>query len=153
MTKYFMKKGNDLAIDIESYFKGLRVMSVSGIGEIGKASNIYIERSVISNEADVFIHTDSENKPFVTYEPKEVLMTFLVDDTRHDVDVRKVKDCFINYLQGIVTYWDDSRLLKNDLIFMGDVETPIQKYNSSFNLIQFSCRFEKVKSIDVPYEL
>lgn len=145
MNKYFMQKEGKTEVDIEKQYKGLQVQSVKGLGTYGEASNVYIERWVGSNTADVFIPTDSLGNPTICYNPSDVVITFLLSG---EGNVNTVKRDFLNYIQGITFFTDKYRGLKSKLIFMGSVESILEGYSAKSSYIQFSCKFQKVNSID-----
>lgn len=151
MGRYLMQKDGKNEIDIEDYFKGLRVLSVKGFGEFGEANNIYIERWIGSNDADVFIPTDSEGNATISYAPKDVVITFFISSSTANINVLTLKNTFLNYIQGATYFTDGYRRLKNKLIFMGSTENSLERYSERYNYVQFSCKFEKVSSIDTSY--
>lgn len=143
-----MQKEGGEPIDIEVFFDGLQVQSVTGLGNIGEANNIYIERWIGSNIADVYIPTDNNGVPKVTYNPTDVIITILV--SKKNNNVQETKKDFINYIQGITILTETYRGIQSKLIFMGSTEHIKELYsNNNLSFLQFSCKFQKINSIDV----
>lgn len=149
MGNYLIQKEGQTAIDPEIQFKGLRIQSVKGLGEVGAATNIYTERWIGSNISDVFIPVDNLGNPTISYAPIDVVITLFITNRTGDIDVQSVKNAFINYIQGAIYFIDNFRGLKSKLIFMGSVSNTMEMYGKgTVDHIQFSCKFEKINSID-----
>lgn len=109
-NKYFVRKSAEEEWkDFSSLFDGLRVLSIDGFGETGKALNIYTAQwiSDATHEEDFMITTlDEKEEPYVIRENVDLSLTFIVSNRYAStyVDIRKVHDDFIKYIGGSDVY-------------------------------------------------
>lgn len=93
LNKYFVKKGTDAYADIMTKFNGVDILSVKGLNAQGAPMNIFTQRWVNSNAADVYVPDT------VYFDTNDVEISFIVWN-KYDasVDVEAVHDSFIKYM-------------------------------------------------------
>ena len=103
-NKYFVRKGAEEEWkDFSSLFDGLRVLSIDGFNEIGKAINIYNEQWIDEQEEDFMVTTeDNLGQPIVIRENINLSLTFIVSGryATNGIDTREQHDKFIKYVSN-----------------------------------------------------
>lgn len=99
-NKYFVRKSASAAWeDVVSMYDGVRVLSISGFNEKGKALNVYTAQWVDSQTEDFQIVSDSAT-PVVIRENANLEVTFIVSKkyASNAIDVQTQHDNFVAYM-------------------------------------------------------
>lgn len=103
-NKYFVKKGiSDEWEDVTTMFDGVKVLTISGFNERGKAVNVYTEQWINepSQEEDFLITTsDEHDNPVIVRENVDIELTFIVGNkyATNAIDVEVQHEAFIDYM-------------------------------------------------------
>jgi len=95
---YFVKNTrNGEFQDVTTAFDGVRILSVTGVAQKGKAVNVYHEQWMDSEHEDFMITT---NQGVIIRENVDIEITFLVHQryANDTIDVKTQHDQFVNYM-------------------------------------------------------
>ncbi len=144
-NRYLMQKpyDNDI-IDIEDFFNGLLITSITGFAQKGSAKNIYVSDWIDSNIKDIYIPNN------ICYNAMDVTITYIVTDANADINVSDVNDRFLEYISGETIFYDMYRNKKNTLIFNGgdDISMCLLQRIKGQNRIMNTIKLIKKYSID-----
>ena len=96
-NKYFIKRRfSDTWVDITTLFDGIKVLSVTGMNEIGEAQNVFTQQWIDSQEEDYLLAGETVVRANV-----DLTMTFIAG-TRYSsngsVDTQTVYNSFVSYV-------------------------------------------------------
>lgn len=120
-NKFFLKHSkNGMYMDVTRLFDGVKILSIEGIDEQGKAVNIYHEQWNDSDIEDVCITTydEEEDEYVIIRENTDISLTFIVSPkyaTTTNFNTQTQHDKFIDYMinQGevfILTMYEEKEL-------------------------------------------
>lgn len=96
-NKYFIKRRfSDTWVDITTLFDGIKVLSLTGMNEIGEAQNVFTQQWIDSQEEDYLLAGETVVRANV-----DLTMTFIAG-TRYSsngsVDTQTVYNSFVSYI-------------------------------------------------------
>ena len=96
-NRYFIKRRfSDTWVDITTLFDGIKVLSVTGMNEIGEAQNVFTQQWIDSQEEDYLLAGETVVRANV-----DLTMTFIAG-TRYSsngsVDTQTVYNSFVSYI-------------------------------------------------------
>ena len=96
-NRYFIKRRfSDTWVDITTLFDGIKVLSITGMNEIGEAQNVFTQQWIDSQEEDYLLAGETVVRANV-----DLTMTFIAG-TRYSsngsVDTQTVYNSFVSYI-------------------------------------------------------
>ena len=96
-NRYFIKRRfSDTWVDITTLFDGIKVLSITGMNEIGEAQNVFTQQWIDSQEEDYLLAGETVVRANV-----DLTMTFIAG-TRYSsngsVDTQTVYNSFVSYV-------------------------------------------------------
>ena len=96
-NRYFIKRRfSDTWVDITTLFDGIKVLSITGMNEIGEAQNVFTQQWIDSQEEDYLLAGETIVRANV-----DLTMTFIAG-TRYSsngsVDTQTVYNSFVSYV-------------------------------------------------------
>ena len=96
-NRYFIKRRfRDTWVDITTLFDGIKVLSITGMNEIGEAQNVFTQQWIDSQEEDYLLAGETVVRANV-----DLTMTFIAG-TRYSsngsVDTQMVYNSFVSYI-------------------------------------------------------
>lgn len=125
--KFYIKRENVDSdyIDIESYFKGMKYKSCTGLNNKGKIKNIYIETYSDSDSVNICIPEPDE----ITREATTITFEFVfIGDDR-----LSLYELFYNYIKGYKIFYYDTKRQKQTYMVMQEAPTKVEDVNKGSN--------------------
>ena len=136
-VRFYMKRSgvDDVYIDLEAYFKGMRYSKCDGLETLGKPKNIYTESYSDSDTLRVYIPRK------VTREATTVTITFyFLGEGRHGI-----YDRFNAFLKGNrIYYYDTARQRLAYLVLMDSTSPKEDVYRGSTPYMAVDYKFQNL---------
>ena len=151
-VKYYMRENTAGATtyDLETDFKGLRIISVDGLEQYGDIKNVFEREYVEENEIDVLYPTNPVYKP-TTITMKFIIAETFITDTTTFADA---KDAFIQYISSKnVVYWDTYRNKRAFMYRDGALDITDDRRRDGSSYIQITVKYKNTKGFVDNYDI
>jgi hypothetical protein len=125
--------------NIEEQYTNLRYLKATGLNDVGKSKNIYMENYAESDRARVYIPPDGQ----YVNEQTDITMTFVVlgSELSRQSTIRSFTE---ELRQGIHTYYDDARYAAFDFVVVDDIKVSDEKWVGSQPYVELEIKMKNL---------
>lgn len=150
--KYYMRENvtGATTYDLETDFKGLRIVRVDGLEKYGEIKNIFEREYVEEQNIDYLYPTTPTFKPTTITIMFGIFERFITDSTTF----AEAKDAFLEYIgTKSIVYWDTYRNKRAFMYRDGDIDITEDRRRNGDSFIQVTVKYKNTKGYVDNYDI